>query len=305
MACLPADSIDPKPYIEIVGLIKEPHFYVAKSITQGLIQKFPRKFVEPTIRPLLEFDWHAYLCNQKRELRGVVWEFSSSVMCFLDGNFIGDEGALATWAENQWGFTCTPPQASCVKEHYLKHLQSSGHRFVFMDVEIGGEPVGTLLFELFSDVCPKTSMNFEALCTGERGLSTSGYPLCYKGSLFHRVVPKGWVQGGDRGSTVLIRLKTPGLDTRRRREGIGRNQCKTEIFPQVVEEMEGSPSMDQPLKMRALLILTQSGQFSEWPIRAPTAMAPSSTSPCSQRYGWTEHTFLLVKWLRVWMSSRD
>ncbi|XP_061900470.1 probable inactive peptidyl-prolyl cis-trans isomerase-like 6 [Entelurus aequoreus] len=197
MACLRADSTDPKPHIEIVGLIKEPHFYVAKSITQGLIQKFPRKFVEPTIRPLLEFDWHAYLCNQKRELRGVVWEFSSSVMCFLDGHFIGDEGALATWAENQWGFTCTPPQASCVKEHYLKHLQSSGHRFVFMDVEIGGEPVGTLLFELFSDVCPKTSMNFEALCTGERGLSTGGYPLCYKGSLFHRVVPKGWVQGGD------------------------------------------------------------------------------------------------------------
>ncbi|XP_061785621.1 probable inactive peptidyl-prolyl cis-trans isomerase-like 6 isoform X3 [Nerophis lumbriciformis] len=131
MACLPADSIDPKPYIEIVGLIKEPHFYVAKSITQGLIQKFPRKFVEPTIRPLLEFDWHAYLCNQKRELRGVVWEFSSSVMCFLDGNFIGDEGALATWAENQWGFTCTPPQASCVKEHYLKHLQSSGESEAF------------------------------------------------------------------------------------------------------------------------------------------------------------------------------
>ncbi|XP_054618075.1 probable inactive peptidyl-prolyl cis-trans isomerase-like 6 isoform X1 [Dunckerocampus dactyliophorus] len=197
MAGSSPNSMDPKPHIEIVGLIKEPHFHVAKSITEGLIQKFPREFTEPTIRPLLEFDWHAYLSNQKREMRGEVWEFSSGVMCFLDGHFIGDEGALATWAENQWGFTCIEPQASCVGEHYLKHLQSTGHRFVFMDIEIGGEAVGRLLFELFSDVCPKTSWNFEALCTGERGLSPNGHPLCYKGSLFHRVVPNGWVQGGD------------------------------------------------------------------------------------------------------------
>lgn len=54
----------------------------------------------------------------------------------------------------------------------------------------------SLFSQLFSDVCPKTSKNFEALCTGERGLSQSGFPLCYKGSVFHRVVPNGWVQGG-------------------------------------------------------------------------------------------------------------
>ncbi|CAG03607.1 unnamed protein product, partial [Tetraodon nigroviridis] len=53
------------------------------------------------------------------------------------------------------------------------------------------------MFELFSDYCPKTSKNFEALCTGEQGLTKSGIPLCYKDSLFHRVVPNGWVQGGD------------------------------------------------------------------------------------------------------------
>lgn len=50
--------------------------------------------------------------------------------------------------------------------------------------------------KLFSDICPKTSENFRALCTGECGLSQRGFPLCYKGSLFHRVVTNGWVQGG-------------------------------------------------------------------------------------------------------------
>lgn len=52
--------------------------------------------------------------------------------------------------------------------------------------------------QLFSDFCPKTSKNFEALCTGEQGLTKSGVPLCYKDSLFHRVVSNGWVQGGGR-----------------------------------------------------------------------------------------------------------
>lgn len=52
--------------------------------------------------------------------------------------------------------------------------------------------------QLFSDLCPRTSRNFEALCTGEQGLTKSGVPLCYKDSLFHRVVPNGWVQGGGR-----------------------------------------------------------------------------------------------------------
>lgn len=58
--------------------------------------------------------------------------------------------------------------------------------------------------QLFSDVCPKTSQNFEALCTGERGLSQSGLQLGYKGTVFHRVVPNGWVQGGGNACVLHI-----------------------------------------------------------------------------------------------------
>ncbi|XP_051908924.1 probable inactive peptidyl-prolyl cis-trans isomerase-like 6 isoform X1 [Hippocampus zosterae] len=197
MSASRTNDLEPKLHIKIVGLIKDQSFHIAKSIIEGLKQKFPREFVDPEILALLEFDWHAFLDNQKKEMRGEMWQFSSGVMCFVDGQFIGDNDALVTWAKDQWAFTCDQPEASCVDEYYLKHLQATRHRFVFMDIEIGGEPVGRLLFELFSDVCPRTSWNFEALCTGERGQSTGGYPLCYKGSLFHRVVPNGWVQGGD------------------------------------------------------------------------------------------------------------
>merc|ERR1712222_298084 len=56
---------------------------------------------------------------------------------------------------------------------------------VFFDVTADGAPVGKVIMELRADVVPKTSENFRALCTGE------------KGSGFHRVIPNFMCQGGD------------------------------------------------------------------------------------------------------------
>lgn len=83
--------MDSKLNVEIVGLIKDRNFYIAKSIAevklyfcwfvkfiicfmltrcfcaqQGLKQKFPEAFLDPVIQPLLEFDWCSYLINKKR-----------------------------------------------------------------------------------------------------------------------------------------------------------------------------------------------------------------------------------------------
>ncbi|XP_057178418.1 NK-tumor recognition protein isoform X1 [Triplophysa rosa] len=68
----------------------------------------------------------------------------------------------------------------------------------YFDVEINRDPVGRIVFQLFSDICPKTSKNFLCLCTGEKGSGkTTGKHLCYKGSTFHRVVKNFMIQGGD------------------------------------------------------------------------------------------------------------
>lgn len=68
---------------------------------------------------------------------------------------------------------------------------------VFFDMQVGGAPAGRIVMELYADVVPKTSENFRALCTGEKGTGRSGKPLHFKGSSFHRVIPGFMCQGGD------------------------------------------------------------------------------------------------------------
>ncbi|KAL7532192.1 hypothetical protein ACHAWF_004050 [Thalassiosira exigua] len=68
---------------------------------------------------------------------------------------------------------------------------------IFFDVAIGGSSKGRIEIELRADVVPRTAENFRCLCTGERGAGRSGKPLHFKGSAFHRVIPRFMCQGGD------------------------------------------------------------------------------------------------------------
>jgi|LauGreDrversion4_2_1035121.scaffolds.fasta_scaffold10049_3 peptidylprolyl isomerase len=68
---------------------------------------------------------------------------------------------------------------------------------VFFDIQIGDAEPQRVTFGLFGDVVPETVENFRALCTGEKGMGSSGKPLFFKGSAFHRIIPNFMIQGGD------------------------------------------------------------------------------------------------------------
>jgi peptidylprolyl isomerase len=68
---------------------------------------------------------------------------------------------------------------------------------VFFDVNVNGRQAGRIVMGLYGSTTPVTAENFRALCTGEKGYSTSGKKLSYTGSIFHRVIPNFMIQGGD------------------------------------------------------------------------------------------------------------
>ena len=70
--------------------------------------------------------------------------------------------------------------------------QNKDNPVCFLDLKIGENEPKRVEVELFKDKVPKTCENFRCLCTGEKDAK-----LCYKGSIFHRVIKDFMIQGGD------------------------------------------------------------------------------------------------------------
>lgn len=120
---------------------------------------------------------------------GTADEFRLLLEGYLDA-FVGSPSVAAAV-----GFTCDNA-APLLKPLYCA---------CFLDLAIDGESVGRVVIELSTTIAPKTTENFRAMCTGEKGKCKGGakrssgvaLDLCYRGTSFMRVIPGQFAHGGD------------------------------------------------------------------------------------------------------------
>ncbi|XP_015272084.1 PREDICTED: peptidyl-prolyl cis-trans isomerase-like 6 [Gekko japonicus] len=122
------DAMEPVGLQEIVvaGLLTEPSFHMAVCAAEALKKNFPTKIADPKLFPLLEFAWAEFLQEKKKELRGEVWEYPSNVMCFVDGQLVGDEKMLLKWAYDVWDYKDFKPTAlyqAITEDFFTKYMR--------------------------------------------------------------------------------------------------------------------------------------------------------------------------------------
>lgn len=184
--------------VRIEGCRHDSRFQEAKLAGQALEEEKKRDY-NVVLVDYCEHDWMLRLEDLKRTSsrkfqtdQGVVI-CQDSVPFESPSDFFSWIGTLIHWEHKD-------PNAleAIAKEAELRYRQGSEHDFVYMDVKMGEEEPSRIVFELYKDSCPKTAENFLHLCIGDKdSTSRPGTKLTYKGSLFHRIQPKGWAQGGD------------------------------------------------------------------------------------------------------------
>ncbi|CAF1120733.1 unnamed protein product [Adineta steineri] len=195
--------------IVIYGLINSDEYQSAKHCLEDLKRAHSKQISHSELCPLLEYDWNSFLRTKRAELRDETWGYKDNCMVFIDKKLLGNAEKFLNWAKNTFDhadFRANDLFGVFSNEEYKQRFDSSDgkNKFCFMDFHLENREtsetteIGRLVFELFNDQVPETCENFRALCTGEKGQSTtSGTVLHYKDSIIHRIVPNGWIQGGD------------------------------------------------------------------------------------------------------------
>ncbi|KAK6628135.1 hypothetical protein RUM44_010618 [Polyplax serrata] len=191
--------------VSIIGVIPSFAFQRAKYCALELHRKLPQRFPPPEIIGLLDLDWNEKLLKWRQTLGRGFWCLRRPVAVFFDGKFVGSDIELIKIVTVSDILLKNVPRKNMtqMKEHfrrdYITYLRKSKRTYCYLDICIDGSYIGTLTFQLYSDLLPRTCENFKCLCLGSRGPL-----LSYKGSRIHRIVKNGWIQGGD------IQYKTGG-----------------------------------------------------------------------------------------------
>jgi len=182
----------------VCGRINSGDYHKAKAIAEAV----KPSLAGLTLKPLLPAEYDLFLAALQRDVGGQTWGHTAGVAVYTEaGGFIGDAEQLLV-ALRKSGIKAALPalnsDGSCSSweelgtSAYASYLESSGQTYTYLEFSADGQKLGRLVFELQAKLLPKTSANFEALCTG-----ANPQGLAYANTPIHRIMAGGWIQGGD------------------------------------------------------------------------------------------------------------
>eukprot|EP00033_Pygsuia_biforma_P003509 GCRY01003840.1.p1 GENE.GCRY01003840.1~~GCRY01003840.1.p1 ORF type:complete len:299 (+),score=46.78 GCRY01003840.1:179-1075(+) len=186
--------------ITIYGVVSSLEFQRARVMCDLIQQSDPHfHFQAFGITPS---EYMNVLAKIKHVVGGDILEFEEPCvayqgLCAIDDikTFIGGwKELLQLGGETRNYVDIRPPQLYEVlaKQQYKELLLARNHPLVYCsisrkdNVTLANVPIGRVIIELYEEYCPNACQRFQQLCES-----------MYAGTRFHRVVPGGWIQGGD------------------------------------------------------------------------------------------------------------
>lgn len=185
------EAVQVKEKFFVAGLITSGEFQKCRFLVVKLHNSFPGHYERPEIRPMLNVEWEEFLTKLKRRYGDGMWGITRSVVVFNNDEFLGDDKTLVNYVLKKYQFSFSFDWYEVGKCHLIDTFQNIMDKFrnlTYMTIAINGRVVGSLLFELYSDVVPLACENFLNKCKD---------PVAgYSGTPVHRIVKNSWIQCG-------------------------------------------------------------------------------------------------------------
>ncbi len=199
-----AKSEEPLGAIVVAGKLSDNLLMQCRKCGELLAEKHGVGYEECV---LFEAQWVQYLKKLQVAQKGHFLAHKQSPLVFFRSpegelRYIGNEDNFLQWALRRFRYFDESKVQVYRKLALTEYVRLVNKRkelckYAYLDLQIGeeGEPQ-RVVFELFQHICPKTVGNFLSLCKGKY-TNKAGFKISYEGTVIHRVVKNGYIQGGD------------------------------------------------------------------------------------------------------------
>ena len=195
-------------FVLLAGKIYDPKFQRCRKAAE-LLEQASGGNLHLEVMSMWSTDYEVFLQNLECGVVGPVKLVHKENVLFMFGPskesriYAGGSDIFLGWTKREFGYDDSRTNRALfngvARRHFMASLQATGRQFFKMVFESQNpeddagptEPLGEIIVEMFTDVCPKTCARVLDLVAGKMGGPT------YAGSLIHRIVPGGWVQGGE------------------------------------------------------------------------------------------------------------